>query len=372
MRLKSITINNFKRFTGLTIQGIPETARLIMLAGPNGSGKSSLFDALHQWRESRANRGMYWDADYYVKRHREHAVPEHWQNQVTIEFHSFNAENSQDYRKTFYIRSAYRNDPEVQASQLNRMGDLLDEIRFRRMIENDAAVGRNYQRLVSNAVEDIFERAEGSTTLRDFRAQVTEEIADALRSLFPYLEFDSLGNPLTDGTFRFTKGTSRGFVFKNLSGGEKAAFDLILDLVVTRHSYDDTVFCIDEPESHMNARIQAGLLSILYELTPPSCQLMLATHSIGMMRCARDIEAANPGSVVFLDFGGREFDESVVIEPTMPDRAFWGTTYEVALDDLAALVAPEQVVICEGEPRNRNSGQNYSHDARCYEAIFEI
>ena len=98
---------------------------------------------------------------------------------------------------------------------------------------------------------------------------------------------------------------------------------------------------------------------------------MLATHSIGMMRQARDIDAAKPGSVVFLDFGGREFDEPVVIEPTVPDRAFWNTTYEVALDDLAALVAPERVVICEGEPKNSNSGKSYSHDARCYERIFE-
>ena len=176
---------------------------------------------------------------------------------------------------------------------------------------------------------------------------------------------------MDDGTFRFTKGTSDGFHYKNLSGGEKAVFDLILDLVIARRTYDNTLFCIDEPEAHMNARLQAELLSVLYELIPENCQLMLATHSIGMMRRARDIEAENPGSVVFLDFGGRDFDEPMVIEPTIPDRAFWNTTYEIALDDLAVLVASERVVICEGEPKNRNSGKNYSHDARCYERIFE-
>ena len=46
MRFKSAVIKDFKRFTDLTLQGIPETARLTMLAGPNGSGKSSFFDAL--------------------------------------------------------------------------------------------------------------------------------------------------------------------------------------------------------------------------------------------------------------------------------------------------------------------------------------
>ena len=55
---------------------------------------------------------------------------------------------------------------------------------------------------------------------------------------------------MSDGTFRFTKGASQRFSFKNLSGGEKAVFDLVLDLVVASHSYDNTVFCIDEPESH--------------------------------------------------------------------------------------------------------------------------
>ena len=314
---------------------------------------------------------MHWEPDYYVKRHWEHSVPENWQDQVMIEFHDLHAGNPQDYRKTFYIRSAYRNDPDVQAHQLTRLGDPLDETRVSRMIDNDAAVGQNYHRLVSNAVEDVFERADGLTTLRDFRTQVTQEIDDAMKRLFLGLEFNSLGNPLADGTFRFTKGTSKGFLFKNLSGGEKSAFDLILDLVVTRHSYNNTVFCIDEPESHMNARIQAGLLSVLYDLTPPECQLMLATHSIGMMRRARDIAAKNPGSVIFLDFGGHEFDESVEIKPTVPDRAFWNATYEVALDDLAALVAPSRVVICEGEPLTSQPVNNHSHDAKCYETIFE-
>ena len=49
MKLKSVNIKDFKRFTNLTVQGIPETARLIILAGPNGCEKSSFFDALYTW-----------------------------------------------------------------------------------------------------------------------------------------------------------------------------------------------------------------------------------------------------------------------------------------------------------------------------------
>lgn len=42
----------------------------------------------------------------------------------------------------------------------------------------------------------------------------------------------------------------------------------------------------------------------------------------------------------------------------------------VALDDLTALVAPKQVVICEGNPKGTMPGKNTEHDARIYETIF--
>ena len=367
MRIKRATIKDFKRFTDITVHGIPETARLIMLAGPNGSGKSSFFDALHTWHKYTSRKSPSWEVDYHVKAGS--PVRDRWRNDVQLEFHS--PEPDPTSKKTLFVRSAYRNDPEFQVQNLQRVGDPLDEIRVVRMIDNDGAVAQNFQRLASQAIEDVFEPVDESVTLGEFKELVIGDIRTAFVRLFPDVELNSLGNPLEDGTFRFTKGTSKGFSFKNLSGGEKSAFDLILDLIVARRSYDDTLFCIDEPESHMNARLQSKLLSVLYDLIPDSCQLMLATHSIGMMRHARDIEAASPGSVVFLDFGGRDFDQPQVIEPTIPDRAFWQRAYEIALYDLAALVAPERVVVCEGEPRNRNSGMNYSHDARCYERIFE-
>ena len=366
MRFKSAVIKDFKRFTHLTVQGIPETALLIMLAGPNGSGKSSFFDALSSWHR-RHTRGNAWNDDYYLKSYSRETLQ--WnEEQLAVTFHDPEPNDSQEKKKLIYTRSAFRNDPEFQTDQLERLPNALDEDRVNRMIDNDMAISRNYQRLVGQLFE-IFTAEPMMTT--DFTESLISPIRDPVTRLFPDLILNSLSNPMDDGTFRFTKGTSDGFHYKNLSGGEKAVFDLILDLATASRAYDNTVFCIDEPEAHMNARLQAKLLSVLYELIPKNCQLMLATHSIGMMRRARDIEAGNPGSVVFLNFGERDFDEPVVIEPTTPDRAFWNATYEIALDDLATLVAPERVIICEGEPKNRNSGKNYSHDARCYQRIFE-
>ena len=366
MRFKSTVIKDFKRFTHLTVQGIPETARLIMLAGPNGSGKSSFFDALSSWHRLNT-RGNAWNDDYYLKVYSREILT--WnQQQITVALHHPEPNDPEERKKLIYTRSAYRNDPEFQARNLQQVPNQLDEARVNRMIDNDVAISRNYQRLVGQVFE-IFDADPMWTT--EFTESLIGPIREPVTRLFPNLILNSLANPLQDGTFRFTKGASDGFHYKNLSGGEKSVFDLILDLAIATRVYDNTLFCIDEPEAHMNARLQADLLSVLYELIPENCQLMLATHSIGMMRRARDIEAGNPGSVVFLNFGERDFDEPVVIEPTTPDRAFWNATYEIALDDLATLVAPERVIICEGEPKTRNSGKNYSHDARCYQLIFE-
>ena len=66
MKFKSATIKDFKRFTHLTVQGIPETARLIMLAGPNGSGKSSFFDALNSWHKQFTRRAS-WNDEVHPK-----------------------------------------------------------------------------------------------------------------------------------------------------------------------------------------------------------------------------------------------------------------------------------------------------------------
>ena len=120
----------------------------------------------------------------------------------------------------------------------------------------------------------------------------------------------------------------------------------------------------------MNTRLQAALLGELVGLLPGKSQLWIASHSIGMMRKAREMYDADPTSVAFIDFSGHDFDQMITLSPSKPTRAFWEGVMHVALDDLAALVAPKQVVICEGNPMGAMPGKNTEHDARIYEAIF--
>jgi hypothetical protein len=176
-----------------------------------------------------------------------------------------------------------------------------------------------------------------------------------------------LGNPFKIQTFRFSKGTAQKFNYMNLSGGEKAAFDLLLDYVLKRVEFNDTVFCIDEPEAHLNPRVHGRMLDVLLDLTQERSQLWIATHAIGMLRRARELYFQRPGEIVFLDFD-KDFDQPQVLTPRVPDQIFWQHSLSVALDDLAALVAPQQLVACESGKKEAAPGEGY--DAEIYNRIF--
>lgn len=370
MKIKSIKLNRFKRFADLTITDISADVKLVVLAGPNGCGKSSLFDAILSWhRMSWAGLGHNWAQDYHVKQDKQGDIG--WNNAMQLEFHPPLPNDQNGKRKAVYLRTAYRNDPDFTLNNVQRVGSAVDETRMQRFIDNDRTVSANYQRLISHGLEDVFENEPESTTIGEFRKKTIGEIQDVMLRLFGDLVLNSLGNPLTEGTFRFDKGASRAFSYKNLSGGEKAAFDLLLDIIIKKREFDDTVFCIDEPEAHMSTKLQGALLDELCNLIPDKSQLWVATHSIGMMRKARDLASENPGSVAFIDMSKKDFDQPQILKPIVPNRAFWHRVLNVALDDLSELVAPSCVVICEGRPvGTKGSERKAAIDAKCYDLIF--
>ena len=368
MKIESIHLQNFKRFTDLKIQNIPETAKLVVLLGPNGCGKSSLFDAFHYESLAYTGTGRRPNNPDYYEKVRGGGL------RCEISFH-----NGVASEKSFYIRTAYRNQPQIIIPEAGlqqitqEMQPVTVEKRFNTMIENDEAVFSNFQRLTTNAyqevVKQINEKENDSKNLGQLRGEISEmftEIQEAMRRLFTDVVLNDLDifPKIKSKGLTFNKGTSRDLPYGNLSGGEKAAFDLFLDIFIKREEYNDTVFCIDEPEAHMNPRLQGKLLKELFRLVGDNSQLWIATHAIGMMRQALQLRKQYGDQVIFFDFSNQDFDCPVPIEPTDPNRRFWEQTHEIALDDLAALVAPDQIVICEGS----HGGEGF--DAECYNQIF--
>lgn len=359
VRIKAIHVKDFKRFADLRIENIPETARLVVLAGPNGFGKSSLFDAMVTAHNTYAGRGNAWN-DYYARHpHASQQVP-----QVT--FHSAVGNVGPGNHSLFYFRTAYRNEPDVRVQRFEQLPPLVEERRFARMSDNDVAVSRNFQRLVGAMLEDVTRVEPGSTTFDEYRKKHFAALGDAMARLFPDLRLDGLDNPMEQGTFHFTKGATRHYPYLNLSGGEKAAFDLLLDIVQKRRKFSNSIYCVDEPELHLNPSLHGALLEASLSLIPEACQLWIATHSIGMMRKAIEMEHDKPGSVAFIDFGSKDFDQAVTLVPVTPTRSFWMDSLRVALDDLAELVGPSMIVVCEG----CGAASNSDHDATCYNTIF--
>ena len=392
MKIKSIKLKDFKRFTDLTIKEIPETAKLVVMIGPNGCGKSSVFDALklkdcfpNAVGPEMISDNYYQILEYYFKsnenryhnsyygslnqtpneriRHYEiimHSAPlYHFAGDLDVKFHGI--EPPGEWNKSVHVRSAYRNYSGTQPYTARR-DDLLEKHRLVRLIENDEVLVLNCWRLASQLLERSSEIGQSGQGLNDLQGEILGELRDTIGRLFtdPPLVLKNLGHPADGDLFQFDKGTSERFSFQNLASGEKAALDLLLDVIVTKAEYDETIICIDEPEAHIHTKLQGKLLEELYNLIPEKSQLWIATHSIGMVRKAQDLWREDPDSVVFLDFGKDNFDEQVILTPIEPDPDFWTRTYEVALGDLAELVIIGRTVFCEGEEL----------DEKCYGNIF--
>ena len=367
MRLRSARIKNFKRFADLTIHDLPPDAKIIVLLGPNGCGKSSLFDAFQRQLKVDQFFGMSAELMRYYQRTTSEDVAE--TEEVRLEFHDGNPTSREDLKKSLYIRSAYRHDPSFQGTAIQQLPDVLDRHAVRRLIDTDKTVQDNYQRIIWRLLGKV--TTPGLTT-DDIMAETIGDLQKSMEIVFEDIRLDALVAAQDTGTFTFTKRMSRNFLYDNLSAGEKAAFDLLLDVVVNKAAFNDSLYCVDEPEAHLSTKVQGALLKELYRLVPGDSQLWLATHSIGMVRAAQEIRAEHQEHVVFLDMGfrpdgkPRDYDEPQTIEPADPDHGFWSRHYAVALDDMAELLAPDRIVLCEGSTEDDDPAL----DESCYNRIF--
>ena len=367
MKISKVSLNRFKRFTNLTIEQIPDTARLVVLVGPNGSGKTCLFEALnHYYKLSGFNdRGK---QDYLEKADGLATTPDWFTNKVQIEFHHKQQFNRDQIKGKFYFRTAYRNEADFTVSHLNKQTDPTQGVKLSNLMQNDQTVSENYQRLVGQTLAGVYALSNDSKTVSELRHELIGQIQRSLSNVFDDLNLSSIGDPLSNGSFYFEKGSAKDFHYKNLSAGEKSVFDLLLDMIIKSSYYSDAIFCIDEPEAHMHTRLQSKVLRELYKLTPDNSQLWISTHSIGMLKEAEDIDNQFPGTVVFLDFDNRDFDITEVMRPTPISKAIWDRFFDLAFADFSKLISPQRIVFCEGTSK----GRTYKDfDAQIYGIIFD-
>ena len=362
MRVSTVSIpGRFKRFGSLEIDSIGPDVDLVVMLGPNGSGKSSVFDAFLQWarNKGRPNRGNI-AAEYFDSETRLVANP-------TIVPHQ--ADGQDPLGTQVHVRTAHRNTPDVLTNSVNKQAEFRTRAAISRMTETDAALVEHYQRLVAKFLPVLsnLESDDARQDLETIRAQLNV-VGQAITRVLPHLRFAGLGDPTEEGSFYFTRDGERQFRFENLSGGEKAVFDILLDVYIATKELGSPLICLDEPEVHLNPSVQATLLTELLGLLPEDSQLWIATHSVGMIRRAFEISRESPERVAFLDFGQVEGPApGVKLKPSQPSRQLLREAMAVALDDLAELLAPGVLVLCEG---SQESERLPAWDERIYKQIF--
>ncbi|MEO1287503.1 MAG: AAA family ATPase, partial [Chloroflexota bacterium] len=136
MKISSIHLEDFKRFTNLTIENISETTKLVILVGSNGSGKSSLMEAFNFWSwRGRKNGGVNFQESYHWKKSSDTDNKEYNQliDRIRITFHDSELDprrfkqNPKELKKMFYFRSAYRHEANFLTRQVNKVPEIIED-----------------------------------------------------------------------------------------------------------------------------------------------------------------------------------------------------------------------------------------------------
>lgn len=355
-KIKSVRVNKPGPISGLHISGIPESARLVVLIGPNGSGKTSLLDAF-----AVNEKGGKVDLSFANAR------------PVDIEFHNQNLRSSLH----LYIRSAYRTEHSVDVYAKLLIKVALPESPPRGAPSHrnpDHRVTKNFDVLLHQAYEISIKSCK---TWEEAVSELFSPLNRRLNGIFPYLTISKIEYPTGHNnvnsleTLCFQKSGVR-YQYAGLSAGEKEIFDLLFDLEMCAKDYPDALYCIDEPELHLHAELQGKLVVQLLDFLPEQSQLWIATHSLGIIREAMELYRSTPGAVVFLNFRDLQSSDDRVLRPSTISRSFWREALRIALHDVADLVSPENIVICEGQPVQPGTGKrkNPEFDAKIYRSIF--
>lgn len=371
MRIKKIQITNkFRKFYDLTIDLGDEPSKIVALIGANGCGKSCVLDAI-MYRinaDGQVGDGQ-GNIDYnYFSMDNE----PYYYDGIIIDFEKDTYNNVMNRRKgnkktEVLFRNSYRYNSNLNVRRLEAVA-AIEENNIGASYTNDldSKIEDNYKRLIS-----YYDRYRKENKLTDEQAisNILGELNKILTKCLS-IQICDLGDILGgNGKLYFKKNDQeKKFDFNVLSSGEKEVVDLLLDIYLRKDIYNDTIYIIDEPELHINTNIQRNLLIEIEKLIPDTCQLWIATHSIGFLRTIQK-DLAEKSSIVVLE--GNTSIEKCVIEPLIPTRKKWIELFETSLDDMTNLVAPEEIIYCEGRKDTNINGEPLGLDENIYNLIFE-
>lgn len=406
----------------MTIDSLPDTVKLVVLLGPNGCGKSSLIESMEvarkiyglyqiPWSRSNSNSNYYIKLDRTIKKVYHQAnenieintqlselnfigpyyvrnlenplrvtlqtlrdtpevtldlVKEHF---INIEFHNQTACSKDEWMNCFNVRTPYRNIG-IQNSGVDDSKDLKQRT-WQRLVDGDPFFISNWRILCNQWIKDssnFFVREDFSRwneIIRDTFVPIEDSLKTVLGGSWKII---NLGDLKENRGFVFEKDSST-LTLDQLSSGESAVVDLVLNHIVIKREFgDEVIYVIDEPELHVASAVRRKLIEELFKLTPDKGQLWISTHSIEILEKALELYNKDPSSVAFLDFTGKNFDQEETLSPIEPTERMRSRVLEHSIGNLKDRLLPETIVFCEGEQDTKRG--EYS-DEVYYGKIFE-
>ena len=426
MKIRNIRLQNFKKFSNLTIDNLPNTVKLVVLLGPNGCGKSSLIESMEVARKIYGLHQIPWgnsNFDYYIKQDIPinkvyHQIAENLQtredmlvqtqlsklsfhgtylirslanpleaslqearlvpqitldlvreNFINIEFHNQTDYNKDEWINYFNVRTPYRNIG-TQDSGTNTSTNLKQRA-WQRLVDGDPFFISNWRTLCSQWVKDSSDfivRGDynrWNKIIHDTFAPIEDSLKTVLGG---HWKIRNLGDMQQNRGFIFEK-DSTTLTLDQLSSGEGAVVDLVLNHIVIKKEFGDEVtYVIDEPELHVASAVRGKLIDELFRLTPDKGQLWISTHSIEILEKSLELYNKNPSSVAFLDFTEKDFDQEETLEPAEPTYKMRSRVLEHSIGNLKDRLLPEAIIFCEGEQETKRG--EYP-DEVYYRKIFE-
>lgn len=333
MRISRLYMENFKRFTDLTLEGIPKETKLVLLIGSNGSGKSSVFDGFEAANRYIKQDGLTKDyLNYYKKDDQDAAV-------VSINFFNdrqlaFSTDNFTDppagfNPNSFYGRTSLRQIPRLTRTALGGKNFDIerDSDRPVQFIERDNRFENDIEKITETILKEVFLSTNQN---KDIKKKYIDPINEALVRVFGHqngtkLQLIEIIPPLEGkvAQITFSKGVSR-IHYDYLSAGEKEVFNILINLLTRKEYYQDTIYFFDEIDLHLNTKLQFNLLKEITEnWISADSQFWTASHSLGFIEYARKSDQA-----VIFDFDDLDFDFAQTLYPQAKENP---DIYEIAV-----------------------------------------